>query len=240
MSSTPLLRCERLVVGYGGRPVLPPVDLEIRPGEFWVVVGRNGSGKTTWFRTLLGLLSPVSGQVAWPQGRRPIAYVPQRSAFDELYPVPVREVVAMGAERGWSFLSPGGGRGDRVRQALTEVGAWELRDRNFRALSEGQKQRVLLARMLCSQAGIALLDEPTAAMDAVAEEEAMAMLDGLRRAHNLALVVVSHHLQVAFRHADRILFLDPEVGVEVGTVAEIQQSEAWRARYQDRHAGVLP
>jgi zinc transport system ATP-binding protein len=240
MAPTPLLRCERLVVGYGGRPVLPPVDLEIRPGEFWVVVGRNGSGKTTWFRTLLGLLPPVSGGVAWPQGRRPIAYVPQRSAFDELYPVPVHEVVSMGAERGWSFLSPGGGRGDRVNQALTEVGAWELRHRNFRALSEGQKQRVLLARMLCSQAGIALLDEPTAAMDAVAEEEAMAMLDGLRRAHNLALVVVSHHLQVAFRHADRILFLDPEVGVEVGSAAEIQQSEAWRARYQDRHAGVLP
>ncbi len=229
--SAALLRCQDLVVGYAGRGVLPPITMQVLEGEFWVVVGRNGSGKTTWFRTLLGLLRPVSGEIHWPTPRPNLAYVPQRSAFDELYPLPALDVVRMGAERGLSFLRPGGGQVQAARQALEEVDALPLAARTFRSLSEGQKQRVLLARMIAGQARLALLDEPTAAMDAVAEEEAMAMLDQLRRKHGMAVVVVSHHLPVALRHADRLLFLDPEAGVEVGTPEQVRQSEAWSARY---------
>lgn len=229
--SAPLLTCQGLTVGYDGRAILAPIDLSLGRGEFWAVVGRNGSGKTTWFKTLLGLQPPVTGRIDRP-GNAPIAYVPQRSAFDPLYPVPVREVVAMGAERGWSFLRPFATHHERVAQALDAVGAAHLADRTFRSLSEGQKQRVLLARMIASDAKLALLDEPTAAMDAVAEAEAMHLLDDLRKRFDLTVVVVSHHLAAAFAHAGHILFLDPDEGVVVGTPDEIRASAAYAARYR--------
>lgn len=231
--SPPLLQCQELVVGYSGRGILPPIQVALGQGEFWAVVGRNGSGKTTWFKTVLGLLPPVSGRLSWPGGPVPVAYVPQRSAFDPLYPVPVHDVVAMGAERGWSFLRPRGATREAVGAALEAVGAEALADRTFRSLSEGQKQRVLLARMVASGARLALLDEPTAAMDAVAESEAMELLDRLRVRYCMTVVVVSHHLAAAFRYADRMLFIDPDAGVEVGSPEQIRHSHAYRARYDE-------
>lgn len=232
-----LLRCDALLVGHGGRAVLPPITMEIAAGEFWIVVGRNGSGKTTWFRTLLGLLKPIGGAMRWAEPRPRLAHVPQRSAFDELYPLPAEQVVRLGVERGASFLRPGGDRAGRARAALAEVEAGALAERNFRSLSEGQKQRVLLARMIASEAQLALLDEPTAAMDARAEAEAMALLDGLRRRHGIAVVVVSHHLPAALPYADRMLFLDPDLGVEAGSPAQVRASAAWRARHGEADVG---
>ena len=118
----PLLRCEKLEVGYGGRAVLPPISLEVRPGEFWAVIGRNWSGKSTWFKTVLGMLSPVRGEL-WRSPGLKMGYVPQRSAFDEMYPLTGCEVVAQALDRGWSFLRPRSlHRHDEVHHAVELVG----------------------------------------------------------------------------------------------------------------------
>jgi zinc transport system ATP-binding protein len=152
-----LITTHRLLVGWSGRALLAPLDLEVHCGELLAVVGRNGSGKTTLFRTLLGLLAPVGGRVTRHVER--VAYVPQRLAFDDLFPVTVADVVAMGT------LGPGargalGGRRSRaaVEAALSEMAVADLATRTFRSLSEGQKQRVLLARVLATGASPAFLD----------------------------------------------------------------------------------
>ena len=136
-----LLRSERLLVGHGGRAILPPIDLTISAGEIWTVLGRNGAGKTTWFRTLLGLARPLGGAIVRARPDLRVAYVPQRTQFDELYPVRVHEVVRMGAERGRSVF--GRSRVD-VDGALTAVDALALRDRPFRALSDLPTEHVTL------------------------------------------------------------------------------------------------
>lgn len=224
-----ILTCRQLVIGHAGRPLLPPVDLVIEPGSFWAVLGRNGSGKTTWFRTILGLLPPVSGAVDLRTER--VSYIPQRAAFDDLYPLPVEDVVAMGMERGWSFLRPANRRA-RAVEALREVGAQDLVGRLFRSLSGGQKQRVLLARLVASQTELALLDEPTAAMDAVAERETLVLLDEIRRRFGTTLLVVSHDLGMAEEHADRVLFLDRHLGtVMSGTPAELHALPAFQRAF---------
>jgi zinc transport system ATP-binding protein len=234
-SEQPLLRCKGLVVGYSGTAILPPIDLEIRPGEFWAIIGRNGSGKSTWFRTILGLLPPVDGEVEKPRGELKLAYVAQRMAFDELYPVTVEDVVEMAHLRGLKFLDPRERRRARAHslEALDAVHAADLRGRTFRSLSEGQKQRVLLARMLASHAHIALLDEPTAAMDSVAERRTMDLLDDVRKRFNVAVVVVSHHLALLGQLADRALYVDGEHKTAVtGTPAEVFQNAAFRRQYE--------
>jgi zinc transport system ATP-binding protein len=229
-STGPLIRAQKLVVGHRGRALLPAFDLEVFPGEFWAVLGRNGSGKSTVFRTLLGLLPPVQGSIQRDPAV-PLAYVAQRLSFDDLYPVTVSEVVQMGTiRRGrWWGLSP---RHPQLQEAMAAAGVDVLAHRTFRSLSEGQKQRVLLARMVASGARLAILDEPTAAMDAVAEREAMNLLDGLRSRFGIAVMVVSHHLDEPRRLADRALFLDPDEGRCVsGTPAEVFGHESFRARY---------
>lgn len=230
-----LLTCQRLCVGYGGKPLLPPIDLEIRRGELWAIIGRNGSGKTTWIRTLLGLVPPVSGSILKQRTTLRLAYLPQRHMFDELYPVRARDIVGMGLDRGFAaFRGRGSDASARVDRALSLVQAADLADRPYRQLSEGQKQRVLFARVAAAEPDLAVLDEPTSAMDLVFEREAYELLKRMQRESGVALIVVSHFLGLARKYADRALLLDRDTpDVVVGEPSAVLEHESFRKRYGD-------
>jgi zinc transport system ATP-binding protein len=230
--STALLRCERLVVGHGGRGLLPPCDLEIQRGKLTMVVGRNGAGKSTFFRTVLGLLPPVSGGIWRAPGLR-LSYVGQGMNVDRIVPLRARDLVAWGAIGGWSFLGrASAGSRAACERALAEAGVAQLADRHFHDLSEGQKQRVLLARMLAAEPQLGFLDEPTAAMDAVAEEEALSHLARLAHERDMGIVVISHVLGLAPRFADNVLFLDRDDGVVVnGPPATVFAHPSFRRQF---------
>lgn len=231
VSAQALLVCERLRVGHRGRAIAPAIDLALVPGEFVAVVGRNGTGKTTWFRTVLGLQAPISGRVSQRDGLR-ASYVPQRVQLDPLFPLLARDVVAMGAERGFSFARPRLRDALGVSAAIARVGAADFAGRPFRALSEGQKQRVLLGRLLVSDPELALLDEPTSAMDAVAEREALAVIDGLRKERGASVVVVSHYLGLVREFADRVILFDSACEtVLVGATAEVLGHAVFHRNY---------
>ncbi len=227
----PLLRAEGLSVGYGGRAILPPVDLEVRPGEFWIVVGRNGAGKTTLFRTLMGLLAPVAGRVGTVPGLRR-GYVPQGLGRDRGGPAGALDLGRDGASRGLGFLHPLRRRTPGARAALAAAGAADLALESYHHLSEGQKQRVLLARALASDPALMVLDEPTAAMDAIAEGQAFAQVDRLRAERDLGVLVVSHHLEITSRLASHVLFVDRDDGVALaGPYHDVVHSDVFCRRY---------
>lgn len=237
-SSEPLITCEQLAVGFGDKPLLPAFDLQIRRGSFTSVVGRNGSGKSTWFKTLLGMLPPVSGRVVKNKPELKCSYVPQTVGIDSVLPMRPKEMVLWGRLAGWNFLNPFASRHDRkiAEAALDTAGAREFALRPYRELSEGQKQRSLLARVLASEADLVLLDEPTAAMDAVAERETMRRLVMLAREKNMAVVVVSHDLGLAAEHADTMVFLDRETpAVVVGDSQTVFCHPAFRHQYGDEY-----
>jgi zinc transport system ATP-binding protein len=148
----------------------------------------------------------------------------------------------MGTERGWSFF----GRRSRERalevdRALSEMGVLALSERPFHQLSEGQKQRVLLARVAASGAQLAILDEPTSAMDAVAEREAFTLLDGLRKRRGMTVVVVSHYLGLVQKFADRALLLDRDTpAIVTGSVGEVFGHSSFRERYGDDACALHP
>ncbi|QRK07716.1 metal ABC transporter ATP-binding protein [Archangium violaceum] len=238
-----LLCCEDLVIGYQGKALLPPINLQVRRGTFLAVIGRNGSGKSTWFKTLLGLQNPVSGRVfrSGPDVRS--AYVPQSSGIDGMLPVRSRELVHWGRLSGWNFLRPFSTQKDRmaVEAALESAGAGPIANRPYRELSEGQKQRALLARVLATEADLVLLDEPTAAMDAVAERETMQRLAELARTQRLAVVVVSHDLRVAAEFANQLLFVDREApAVVLGDATTVFCHPAFRHQYGDDYCPRHP
>lgn len=237
-----LARCRALEVGYVGHAILPPIDLEIRAGEVWAVIGRNGAGKTTWLKTLLGLQAPVHGKVELARPDLRFSYLPQRKAIDELYPLLGRDVVRMGFERGLSFLRPWlGGEPPEVSRALEEMGVAHLADMPYRSLSEGQKQRILFARLAVSRSELAVLDEPTSAMDQVAEREAFELLDGLRRRHGLAIVIVSHYLGMVKQFADRALLLDRDTATAItGRPQQVFSDSRFLSRFSERPPAPEP
>jgi len=214
MSEEALLHAQDLRVGYRGEALLPPLSFEVGRGEFWGLVGANGSGKTTMLRTLLGLVPPVGGRVDRGAATR-LAYVPQRSDLEDRLPGRVRDVVREGVDRDWSFLSPfraARARGN-IRKSLEAVGAWAWRHQPFGQLSEGQKQRVEVATALVSDPDLLVLDEPTAAMDFTGEHEVFDLLEDLIRERGVAVLVVSHHLGLLLEHASHLVVLDRDSGL---------------------------
>lgn len=209
-----LFRCESLVIGHQGKGLLPPFDLGIRRGRVLLVVGPNGAGKSTWLKTVLGLIPPVSGKLHACRPAPRLAYVPQSTALDELLPVRAATVVEWGRLRGWSFLLPWTRRQDRHARvrALEQAGAQSFANQPFRDLSGGQRQRALMARLFAGEADLALLDEPTASMDASSERQAYHRLAELARTQRMAVVVVTHTISAAAEHADEVLFIDRFAG----------------------------
>lgn len=212
-----LLRCERLVIGHRGRPMMPAFDLSIERGTFVAIVGRNGAGKTTLLRTLVGLMPAVGGRVVRATPALRVSYVAQASTLDRMMPLRARDVVAWGGIARWNFLRWPDPRRTRAAcdRALSEAGATDLADRPFRTLSEGQKQRVLMARMLAAEPHVAFLDEPTSALDVVAEEETASHLARIGRERGIAVVVITHVIPIAARFADQVILIDRDDGLVV-------------------------
>ncbi len=200
---------QHLYFDYGPTVVLKDVSFEVSQGEFLGVIGPNGGGKTTLLRILMGFLKPTSGTVLIegkdPQAERyKIAYVPQSLRFDRQFPISVNELVLSGRLSTLSWT----GRYSKMereiaRHALTLVGIEDLGERAFGELSGGQMQRALIARALASEPEILFLDEPTASVDAQAEDEIYRLLKSF--SPKITIVMVTHDLKAAIELVDRVL-----------------------------------
>jgi len=240
-----VVESQGLVLGYRGKALLPAFDVALDPGTVWLVVGRNGSGKSTFVRTLLGLTRPVAGRVVRRPGLR-MSYVPQASELDPAVPMRGGDVAAWGRLRGWGFIRPWRSGADRValRRALADIDAAELEKRRFGEMSGGQRQRVLLAQMLAGEAELAFLDEPTAAMDAASERAAYQRLRRLVVDRGMSALVVTHAVAVAAPFADHIAFFDPDDPsakggrVHLGPAAEVAADTRFEDFFGKVHAGT--
>jgi ABC-type Mn2+/Zn2+ transport system ATPase subunit len=227
-----LLSARDLRVGYGGAAILPPVDVELREGEAWALLGHNGAGKTTLMRTLIGLLPPVAGELT--RSASCVGYVPQRSELDLSVPSRVLDIVRTGLDGGWSFFKPlmGASMHKAVDRALRDARVVELAREPFAALSEGQKQRVLFARALASEPRLLVLDEPTSAMDRSNEDKVFALIEELRDTRNLAVLVITHDIERALSFCDHVVHVDKDNGfARAGDVAEIVRAPEFISQF---------
>ncbi|MCX5653608.1 MAG: ATP-binding cassette domain-containing protein [Planctomycetota bacterium] len=193
-----VINIEGVSFAYDSTPILEDVFLEVPERDFACMVGPNGGGKTTLLKLILGLLVPARGQIrvfggAPETARRRIGYMPQHAQVDSKFPVNVADVVLMGRIGKAEIVGPyRRAHREAAWQALREVGLDNLRHKAFGDLSGGQRQRVLIARALAAEPELLLLDEPTANLDAPAENELYELLKRLNE--RLTVIMVTHDL----------------------------------------------
>lgn len=249
----PALVLDHVTASYDGRVALEDVSFSVEEGRFVALIGPNGAGKSTVLRLLLGLVPPASGRVevfGGPpgSGRHPIGYVPQKVVIPRGFPISVLDVALMGRT---AILGPGRRPRDRdrelAREALGQVGLADAAGRRFQDLSGGQQQRVLIARALCSEPRLLLLDEPTAGLDSGARARFYALVCELQHERGLTLLCATHDLDVVGDHADALILLDRTVRA-LGPAAQVLESEALVRAYplptahvhRHREPGVRP
>ncbi len=236
-----ILQVRELAFEYvPGRPVLRGVNLEVGTGRLLCLLGPNGSGKTTVLRCMLGLLRPAAGRVLLAgrdvadysdrQLARVMAYVPQFPA--SAFAFTVRQIVMMGryAHMGPLGLARAIDRGV-VQQAMIMTETADLAGRTLEALSGGEAQRVMIARALAQQPKVLLLDEPTSHLDIKHQLGIYRMLVRLAHEWPMAVVCVSHDVNLAGRFADELVLLRDGEVVAAGRPGEVIRPDVLRRTY---------
>ena len=193
-----LVEIRNLSAGYGQNIVLREVNLSIQPFDFVGVIGPNGGGKTTLLKALLGLLSPISGEINFSEAMTEgnshrIGYLPQINNIDRKFPVTVFDVVRSGLMSRKRLTGRYNSEdNDRANDLMSEMGISGIRMKAIGELSGGQIQRALLCRALVNSPKLLILDEPNTYVDNRFERELYEKLKVLNE--KLAILLVSHDL----------------------------------------------
>lgn len=225
----PAVEALEVSVTLAGRPIVQSVTLTAEPGEWVALIGPNGAGKTTLLRALAGLV-PATGTIRMNgsahgarrrrEQARLVALVPQ---LPETPPaLTVAEYVLLGRTPHIGYLGREGSA-DRLAatRAIERLGLEAFATRALGSLSGGERQRVVLARALAQAAPILLLDEPTSALDLGRQQDALELLDELRRRDGLTVISAMHDLSLAGQYADRLVLLDRGRLAVSGTAHEV-------------------
>ena len=219
MSENFLCSTQGLAIGYGGAPLITDISLGVQPGQILTLIGPNGAGKSTLLRTLAGQLAPMGGAVLLA-GKNLAAYTGTRRAqkLALMAPHSRRMELTTCFEFAAAGRYPYTGRlgilsaedKRQVERALERVGAAHLAGRDFNCISDGQRQRILLARALCQQPQVILLDEPTSFLDIKGKIELLTILKDLAHTSRLAVILSLHELELAEKIADTVVCVSPK------------------------------
>jgi iron complex transport system ATP-binding protein len=236
---TAAIQARGVSVTLRGARLLHEATLTVGRGEWVALIGPNGAGKTTLLRALAGLV-PFAGSIllnghavsagSRREVARQLAIVPQKPQTPAQ--LTVAEYVLLGRTPHMGRLG-GESREDRLAadRAIARLALRPFVGRLLGSLSGGELQRVALARALAQGAPILLLDEPTSALDLGRQQQALELLDGLRRDECLTVVTALHDLSLASQYADRLLLMDGGEVVADGTAAEVISERTIGAHY---------
>lgn len=204
-----LMKCQDLHLGISGRFLAGPLDFSIEAGDYLCIVGENGAGKSTLIKTILGLQSPLQGNIlsGGCLKNNGIGYLPQTSTVQHDFPASVAEVVYSGcsSQHGfWPFLTAA--MRQQAKDCMMKTGIQDLAAESFSELSGGQKQRVLLARALCVSQKLLVLDEPTASLDPTGRSQFYALVHTLNQ-QGTAIMMVTHDVYPLIHHARHVLHI---------------------------------
>lgn len=241
IETTMILSAKKLIIGYDGQPIQQPLDLEVQAGEMICILGSNGCGKSTLLRTLAGLQDKLGGSLTI-QGKNAdkLNDTDKAKLFSlvltdkvELENTTVFEMVALGRYPHSSWL---GGLSEADKKAITKsIEMVRLTNKTecfFNCLSDGEKQRVMIAKALAQDTPLILLDEPTAHLDLPNRVKIMLLLRQLAHDTRRSVLISSHELDLALQTADKIWLMQPQKGICCGSPDELVRQGIFQQAFQ--------
>ncbi len=237
-----MLKLQNVKCGYEKHVVLNDVSFEVKPGEVVCILGANGVGKTTLFKTILGHLPVLAGkiflkekflnQMSIVEKAKNIGYVPQ--AHNPPFPFLVRDVVVMGRTAYLSvFTSPGKSDMDIAEKALEDLGISYLKNKVYTEISGGERQLVLIARALAQTPSVLIMDEPTSNLDFGNQAKAVKQVRNLAD-RGLGVIMTTHFPDHVFQCADKVVVIKNSKQVISGQIDEIMTSDLLSEIYDIR------
>jgi len=245
MEAPETIRIENLAIGYthrhGPKVVARELSASIRGGELTCLLGQNGVGKSTLLRTLSAFLPPLGGKIFLLERPLPDYSVKELSRTigvvlterTDLVNMTVRELVGMGRNPYMGFWGRLTKRDHAVvDEAIALVGVEPLEGRMIQTLSDGERQKVMIAKALAQQTPVIFLDEPTAFLDFPSKVEIMHLLRRLTRETGKTIFLSTHDLELALRMADRLCLM--KQGLRTGTLGELSATGTMQTFFADR------
>ena len=227
-----VLRTIGLQIGYKGQALMPPIDATLHEGEAVALIGANGSGKTTLFKTLTGNLKPIDGHIELC-GKPLSEYGPNERAKrfslvltekpDDLF-LKVFDIVAAGRYPHSGLLAKLRDEDYAMIQAKLQItGVYELIDRDFVSLSDGEKQKVMIAKALVQDTPIIYMDEPSAFLDYPSKVELLHLISRLAKEEHKTILYSSHDLELVMKHSEKLWLVAKGKPMLSGTPAELDR-----------------
>lgn len=205
----PIINVDNLSYYYDTFPALDHISFSVEKGDFLGIIGPNGAGKTTLFQCILGMMSNFSGEISLfgsnvKQNKKilqRIGYVPQKKSVEQTFPATVSEIVSLGVI-GKDINK------ESIESAIEFVELGSYRNKRIGELSEGQQQRVIIAKALVKQPELLILDEPTTGIDSVAQNKFYDLLTRLNKDRGITIVWSSHDMNAVEKLASKVACID--------------------------------
>ena len=230
-----IISVKNLGFGFGKKQILKNVSFDISEGDILAIIGPNGAGKTLLIKSILGLDSSYTGDIIWHK-KLETSYVPQKMSFEKGFPLTVKEFFLLEIGSRSSFWLPTPDVAGEIIKQLQEVKAAHLIDERLGTLSQGEMQRVLIARSLLENPQLIFFDEPASGIDVGTEETVYNLLHELYLKNNLTMVLVSHELNIVYRFATKVICLNKNLICQ-GLPSEVLNPQTLHKIF-GHHAGV--
>jgi len=236
-----MLELIRVSCGYGKREVVREISFTLRAGELLCLLGPNGVGKTTLFKTILGSLPLLSGEIRL-RGKnlqnlsrrhfaRRIAYVPQ--AHTPPFPFRVIDVVTMGRTPHFCAFSSPSAQDLRIsEEALETMNITRLREKSYTEISGGERQLVLIARALAQQTEMLIMDEPTSNLDFGNQIKVLEHVREVAKTRNVSIILTTHSPNHALAYASKVVVLSHDGVCAVGKPEDVISEKYLRDTYR--------
>lgn len=221
----------KLCIGYGEAVIQRDLTFSLHKGEMVCMLGANGCGKSTLLRTLAGLQPALSGEYTRSDAKHIALVLTERLSMEN---TTVHDVVAMGRYPYTSFLGGLSGEDEAIiAQALAQVGFADTKvgETMFNAHSDGEKQRILIAKAIAQQTPIILLDEPTAHLDLPHRILILRLLRQLAHEQGKTVLISTHELDLALALSDRILLMTPQKGIQLDSAENLKKTDAFTSAF---------
>lgn len=233
-------RTDQLTVGYDGKPLIREINIQLKKGEILTLIGPNGAGKSTILKSITRQLATISGTVYLDKEKmakmtnkevsQKLAVVLTERMRPEL--MTCEDIVATGRYPYTGTLGILSAEDKtKVKKSMETVHAWDLKDRDFTAISDGQRQRILLARAICQEPEIIVLDEPTSFLDIRHKLELLSILRSMAKEKGITVIMSLHEIDLAQKIADQILCVKGDHVCYYGTPEQIFEEQTIRELY---------